>query len=411
MRERILVTRNKRMKRSLRRDRKLHVLAIAFATCASACDGATQRASTTPAPNVTEDAATNEPSLIDASNPDGPTHIFDADITDGGELECGRVELRATRLTSAVHLLLEITSTLNVSFPGGSPPRWQVLTETLFDPDAGVVPPIASSVLFSLTLYKSLEGGAQECPVLTRVPLAFDNTDAMREACEAAVLNGDAPAAPALQHVAQLAAAERHEVPIGRQRIVLALSELAAPCGYDPDHSACDALPAGEVVPCQVAIDRELRLMAMEDLADAAAEAHELGIEVLVLNISEPDSPSYDALQRVANEGVGLPRDGAELAPFYFVEDVAQLQAAVADIAETSASCHLAVEGRLVLSRACEGEVQLNGEPLPCDDPDGWRPIDAGRIELLGDACRSWQTASDARLEGSFPCGALIPPE
>ena len=52
------------------------------------------------------------------------------------------------------------------------------------------------------------------------------------------------------------------------------------------------------------------------------------------------------------------------------------------------------------------GTVTLDGEPLLCDDDDGYRVKDDHQsIELLGSACEALQTASDPELKVAFPCG------
>jgi hypothetical protein len=58
---------------------------------------------------------------------------------------------------------------------------------------------------------------------------------------------------------------------------------------------------------------------------------------------------------------------------------------------------------------ACElGTVNLNGVPLVCNDPNGWRVADATHIELLGTACDQFKLSPTTVLEASFPCDVII---
>jgi hypothetical protein len=72
-------------------------------------------------------------------------------------------------------------------------------------------------------------------------------------------------------------------------------------------------------------------------------------------------------------------------------------------------SCDLSLEGELVVEQACDGDVQLNSAPLPCDGEHGWSAVDPSTIRLRGDACELWKTSATASLEATFPCEAVIP--
>jgi hypothetical protein len=53
--------------------------------------------------------------------------------------------------------------------------------------------------------------------------------------------------------------------------------------------------------------------------------------------------------------------------------------------------------------------VALSGQPLACDDPNGWRVVDAKHIELVGDACTNWLSTTDASIDARFPCNVIRP--
>ena len=64
--------------------------------------------------------------------------------------------------------------------------------------------------------------------------------------------------------------------------------------------------------------------------------------------------------------------------------------------------------GSAVLLSACGGDVELNGMPLGCGDPNGWDALDMNHIELRGTACDTLLHTTDAMVTATFPCGILL---
>jgi len=69
--------------------------------------------------------------------------------------------------------------------------------------------------------------------------------------------------------------------------------------------------------------------------------------------------------------------------------------------------CQFTVAGDIVPDQACTGRVEVNGQRLICNGPDGWRLIDANTLELTGQACDTYKQTKRSVVQASFPCGAI----
>lgn len=112
-----------------------------------------------------------------------------------------------------------------------------------------------------------------------------------------------------------------------------------------------------------------------------------------------------DHLQEVADAGV----DGT--GTVWVGDDPTSLANAFQTIASNSSSCDVQIDERFDdKAIACaEGDVRLDGVPLPCSDTDGWRvkPGDDQVIELVGGACDTLKSG-DVTFSAEFPCRAVI---
>ena len=147
------------------------------------------------------------------------------------------------------------------------------------------------------------------------------------------------------------------------------------------------------------------------EAVDAAEAAHGAGIDVYVLWVGTLSNTSIENhLQEVANEGVGLNRDGSEGdAPFWVGTDPGDLENEFQEIIGASISCDVQMDERFDdKEKACaEGDVRLNGVPLDC--PTEWqvKPGVDDVIELVGTACDTFKSG-DVTFSAEFPCGAII---
>ncbi|HKP56429.1 MAG TPA: hypothetical protein VJV78_06910 [Polyangiales bacterium] len=78
-------------------------------------------------------------------------------------------------------------------------------------------------------------------------------------------------------------------------------------------------------------------------------------------------------------------------------------------LAGAAISCEIELNGTILLDRACEGTVKLDGMALPCDDPDGWVPTDERHLRLQGRACEQLRASKDGLVEADFACTGFRP--
>jgi hypothetical protein len=144
----------------------------------------------------------------------------------------------------------------------------------------------------------------------------------------------------------------------------------------------------------------------------AAIDAQTKRIDTYVLSLAPAEDVDYAThLQKVANVGRGLAEDATPPAPVYAPTDPAALRAQLQEIVGGALTCLVRLQGTLDVARACDprGVVQLNGENLACDGPNGWRAVDETTIELVGGACDQWLTDDQAQLHARFPCDVIRP--
>jgi hypothetical protein len=132
----------------------------------------------------------------------------------------------------------------------------------------------------------------------------------------------------------------------------------------------------------------------------AVERAFDAGIRTYMISVGDEVSAGH--MQDMANAGIGMAG-----APYWITGDDAGLRAALLAIVGGVLSCDVTLSGTLDVDQACTGTVSLNGRPLTCDDPNGWRAVDENHIEILGTACDEL-TMGGAVLEASFPCDVVL---
>ena len=68
------------------------------------------------------------------------------------------------------------------------------------------------------------------------------------------------------------------------------------------------------------------------------------------------------------------------------------------------------LDGQVVDGKECEGVVTISGDPIPCNDPDGYRLNGPSVIEFLGASCDRIINDDDPQISASFPCDAIEGP-
>jgi hypothetical protein len=297
---------------------------------------------------------------------------------------CADVMLEARPVTPNVILMIDQSGSMTESFGGSN--RWDVLRDTLMDTPDGLVFDLQGQVRFGLAMYSARADGGDpgppvgECPIVTSVPVAIDNYDAI-----------DAVYGPA---------DPIDETPTGD-----AMNVIVDGIGSVPDPTMDPTIlilaTDGEPDRCE-----ELNpQMGQAEALAAARRAYSMGIRVFIISVGE-GAVSAAHLQDMANAGTG---DAAGVdAPYWVAGDDAGLRDALREIVGGVLSCVVNLEGRL-MGDACLGRVLLNGREIPCGDENGWEAVDSDTIELLGDACDELQSDSGATLTASFPCDVAAP--
>ncbi|MEM1413523.1 MAG: vWA domain-containing protein [Myxococcota bacterium] len=308
------------------------------------------------------------------------------DAGDAGPDDCARVEVAARRVTPNVYLVIDQSSSMNATFGGST--RWLALRESLLDAEDGLVASLEGIVRFGLALYSARAEGNDpgppigECPLVELVDADLNNLDSIE-----AVYGMRDPI---------------DETPTGEAIEVLTSFLLDRP---DPPEDPTIFVLATDGEPDQCS---ELNPQNGQGRSVAAAEtAFAAGVRTFVISVGA-GVVSDEHLQDMANAGLGRgPED--DNAPFFVAGDDEGLRSALQSIIGGALSCELTLDGRIEnLDQACTGEVLLNGRRLECDDPNGWRAIDAERIELVGTACDEFLAEAGVTLTASFPCEIIL---
>lgn len=293
---------------------------------------------------------------------------------------CADIRVQAQRVTPNVIIIVDQSGSMTQGFGGSN--RWDALRDSLLAQPDGFVNALQSSVRFGLAMYSAEadDGPATGmCPLIEWVPPALDNYDAIDTVY--------APADPI------------DETPTGQSvDAVIDLLNMTPDPSTDP--TIFILATDGEPDTCEVPNPQN----GQPEAIAAVERAYGMGIRTFVISVGQDISQAH--LQDVANAGVGA--SGMD-APFWVAGDDDGLRDALGTIIGGQLNCVVNLSGSIDdLSEACTGRVELNGQVLPCDDPDGWRAIDSSTIELQGAACDTLQNTPGVTLEATFPCGVIL---
>src|SRR5678815_3656243 len=141
---------------------------------------------------------------------------------------------------------------------------------------------------------------------------------------------------------------------------------------------------------------------SQDESITAAANAYTVGIRTFVLGIAGVND---GFLQAMANAGQGV-QQGQTSAKYYTANSPAELQTAFQQIIGGVVSCELQINGTVDPNQASTGSVTLNGTQLMYGTD--WIVVNGTTIRLLGAACDTLKNSSNAQVQASFPCGAVI---
>ena len=297
---------------------------------------------------------------------------------------CADVEISATRVTPNVVLIVDQSASMDDPF--GTADRWNVLRDALMEPTTGLVPNLQSFVRFGLAMFSARNGEDNRlpvgmCPLVEQVDPALNNFDAINAVYGPAEPIGDTPTGDSVDYI---------------------LDQFQNTPDPSTDPTIFILATDGEPDRCE-----ELNPQNGQEESVAAIErAHQMGIDTFVISVGD-GSVSEGHLQDVANAGRGVTA-GQPDAPFWVAGDNQGLRVALEEIVGGALSCSVRLQGEIDPTQACQGQVELNGRPLNCDDTNGWRATDSQHIELMGESCQAFQTNPGVTLEASFPCSVIL---
>jgi hypothetical protein len=134
---------------------------------------------------------------------------------------------------------------------------------------------------------------------------------------------------------------------------------------------------------------------------DAVAGAAARGVKTYVVNLAAEDMLLTQHLQNVAQAG-----DTGE-APFA-PSDQAALVQALDQIVGTNTSCDVLLAQAIDEAASCRGTVQIGGEAIACNTPDGYVVVDGSLLRLSGAACTRYKE-KQTELQVSIPCTSVKP--
>lgn len=270
--------------------------------------------------------------------------------------------------------------------------RWDVLREAIVNPDTGLLAWLDQSAQVGLMLFTGRNGFANgaHCPLLTTVPVMFDNVDTVRATylgAEPLTPNGDTPTGESIdQAVLQL-----NQVANGAPQYLLLLTD------GDPDTCAQPNPQLG-----------------MPQAIAAAQNAYAHGIRVFTVGVSADIRGAN--LQQMANAGAGKDptlvygQDVDAEQPLFANTDPAELAKQLKGVIGDVRTCTVQLGQWAGASRGFSGQLTLDGEPLVYGPGNDWTFLDDDTLRIRGAACQ--KILSDGqRLQVRFPCLADTPTE
>lgn len=315
---------------------------------------------------------------------------FDASITPASDAStgvCADITVGTNRTIPTVVLIIDQSGSMDASLSGGGgPTRWNALRSSLLA-QPGLIFDLQASVRFGLALYTAElagngSGAPASCPDITSVPPALNNYSAIASVYNAADAIDETPTGDSIDAI------------------------LATLNTSGPDPTIFILATDGDPDRCEQANPNNMadNPQAYTESIQAVTRAFNAGIKTYIISVG---AVSRSHLDEMANAGQGLPISQTPPAQSYEPSNATQLETVLTQIVRGEVTCNLTVAGRLNLARACDGSVILNGNPLPCNGANGWRPLSETEIELTGSACETLLTDPAVTLTATFPCDAV----
>jgi hypothetical protein len=299
-----------------------------------------------------------------------------------GNSACPEGFARTTRVTPRVILLLDGSCSMTTNYPANGAPsetmcrdnptgRWAALRNALVGQN-GVVTRLAEQVEFGLAIF----GTQPRCPIAgDTINPALNQFQAIERAMPQVQPGQFTPTGPALDWVVDnMIRGQVADEDLGPEIIILATDGEPNSCGdantnYQPS-------------------------------IDAAMKAVSRNATMYVISLADSTGPFHDHLQQMSDIGA---RGGQ--GHLYEPSTPEDLAADLERLIGGSIGCDVALNGWVQEGSECmNSSVTLNGDPLRCNDDNGWILLDPRHIRLQGSACDRLN-ASSGTLQVNFPCG------
>jgi hypothetical protein len=307
-----------------------------------------------------------------------------ADIA-GANAGCGDGLARTSRLTPRVIFVLDGSCSMSTDYPANGAQsatecrenpngRWAALRNALVAPGTGVISQLQDQVEFGLAVF----GTQRRCPIPGEpVESALNNLDRIERALPEVQPGQFTPTGAALDWVYDnMFTGDQLDSDRGAQILILAT---------DGEPNSCNNADTN-----------------YQPSIDALNKSRDLGVRTYVISLADATGPFHDHLQQLANIGVGT-----DNAPLYEPTTPDALRDALQELVGGAVGCDISLNGLVDDQQKCQGTVTLNGNPLKCDDPDGYTVPDARHIRIQGKACETQNNSPNAQLDASFPCGVF----
>ncbi|HKO92140.1 MAG TPA: vWA domain-containing protein, partial [Polyangiaceae bacterium] len=319
-----------------------------------------------------------------------PGPLLDPELQPDPEVDpAGCVDFTRSYTSLPATVLLLIDQSQSMAFEFGESTRWDVLRQSIVDPEQGLLASLDASTRVGLMIYTGQGGFANPlgCPLITQVDFAIGNVDQARSVYLAnePMFRGDTPTGESID------------------RAALALGAIA---GAGPKYIllATD----GEPDTCQQPKPSE----GMPQALQAAQRAFAQGLRVYTLGVSDGLGP--DRVQQMANAGAGKDPNlvygvdtGAE-PPLFANSDPRQLAQQLAGVIGDVRTCTIDLGTDVTTQGALEGRLVLDGQALARDERNGWTFVDERTLSIHGAACDKI-LGDGERLQVRFPCARDLP--
>jgi hypothetical protein len=303
----------------------------------------------------------------------------------GGDT-CAQGVANATPVTPTIWLIVDGSSSMEMTFAAGMS-RWTTLRATLMDP-GGVVDSLQAAARIGMVIYSGDSGNLSgTCPNLVTVQPALNNFATLDAMYPRDPLGMGTPTDKAVDYVVT-------NLPVLNQGDMLdakadPIYVVLATDGQPND--LCAGFQGGGMV-TDPAVEQKV--------IDVVTRGTQNGMNMFVISMAGADQKLQDHLDQVAMATV------SKLPPF-----VPSTQADLVATFQTiigGATCQVSLNGMVTMGQECQGDVQLNGQPIACGSDDGWRLTNPRTVQLTGSVCDMFRT-SDSMVVANFPCSVFSP--